>query len=1394
MNMHRAFPSQLAIWFVLLSLNLPTALAFRAQENSVSQRITLSSSVPPQVSSTVRSISQEKATSQLLTKSSALLSSRYGVTGQIEMNSTTGVARRLRGIPIAKGLKSSATLKDKETLVRQFVDENPGLLGVKSSHLALLSQTEKAGRNYFAYQQKVDDLSVYGAFLKATLDSQGNLSVLTSSCWPVAQYSSTTALSAEETAVLSANRIVNKKDPEETPRFQLKSSEKVLYPLATLGGTLFQISYRQVIHVESPLGDWVTVVDANSGREYVRYNNYRFATMEGTVQGEILPAYYNDTPQAVPFEKEYVHSLSQTPVYSWDLTSDPGWTRQGLWAFGVPTGAGGDAGDSGPTSGHSGTSVYGYNLSGGYSNNMTTAQYLTIQAIDCSALSGTHLSFWRWLGIDVGESDLVSMDHASLEVSNNGTNWVTVWNSYAACRSLEWEYCVYDISATADAHSTVYIRWGMGPTNSTVTYAGLYIDDMSILAGGGTTVTSASGEFSLPSPTSGTPVIHSELKGPYADVVSDDGIRLQYEHASPSDPVGWNWTIPNLSVVLSWNLNTNPGWTRTGDWAWGTPSGSTGDPSQGYTGKYVYGNNLNGAYPNNLNSSYYLTTSALDCSGYTGTHLRFWRWLGIESSSYDSAFIQVSNDQSTWYTVYQNSTDSLQNNSWQQVTYNISFVADGKSTVYIRWGLGPTDSSLTYSGWNIDDIELLTATTDADYTIGLYDLDEMNVFYHMGIARENIKAIDPSFTGMDHQMPGVVRVGSDYANAYYDFKGLNFGEGDGVNFRNLAHFADVIYHEFGHAVTHSIFPLDMLPYSGESGALDEAWSDYFSCTITNDSMLGEGGAVIGGTCLRNMDNDLSTPEDVANEVHSDGRIIGAALWDLRKLLGKNLADNLFHFARFNLAETFADYYEDLLITDDTDSDLSNGSLHMLAIAKAFGPHGIGGLRIDSMSQEASTEIHSNGKLDAGESGAILPHVTAHFVAGDVRLSAQSGSTYLSISDGHVAYGTMEYASTVVKTDDTVGVSISSSCPEDQILPVTFTLTATGGYSSSEIYRFINAPDQILYDEGTVQSYLGYGSVGSGFAVRFTPPSYPVTLTTLRLMTMGSSSDDPVPIQVKVWDDDGSGGSPGTVLASGTSTEIPWTGSWYEIPLTFDQTEEVYSWNLDTNPGWTMGPGWGYGNPTGQGGDPSSAYSGTSVYGNNLFGTYPNNLSSAQYLSTGALDCSSLEGTNLQFQRWLGVENFEYDHALIEVSNNGSTWTKVWENGTSIISDTNWNLQMYDISGIADGKPTVYIRWGLGPTDTSLAYCGWNIDNVVISSKTGDIDGITVKEGDVYVGWLETDTTFYNGVTRLRPDNRSWIYDAGLKQWSTLFSSGYLDDLMVRVRYETPTGIPAWSEY
>jgi len=163
-------------------------------------------------------------------------------------------------------------------------------------------------------------------------------------------------------------------------------------------------------------------------------------------------------------------------------------------------------------------------------------------------------------------------------------------------------------------------------------------------------------------------------------------------------------------VVHDFNLNTDPGWTTMGQWAWGDPTGGGThnlDPQNGFTGTNVYGYNLAGDYPNNLAPVQYLTTTAIDLTGVTGTSLKFQRWLAIESSSFDHATVEVSNDGASWTTLFNHTGGSVSPTTWTQVTYDISAVADNQPTVYIRWGMGTTDSSVTYPGWNIDDVQIL---------------------------------------------------------------------------------------------------------------------------------------------------------------------------------------------------------------------------------------------------------------------------------------------------------------------------------------------------------------------------------------------------------------------------------------------------------------------------------------------------------------------------------------------------------------------------------------------------------------------------------------------------------------------------------------------------------------
>jgi len=155
-------------------------------------------------------------------------------------------------------------------------------------------------------------------------------------------------------------------------------------------------------------------------------------------------------------------------------------------------------------------------------------------------------------------------------------------------------------------------------------------------------------------------------------------------------------------------------------------------------------------------------------------------------------------------------------------------------------------------------------------------------------------------------------------------------------------------------------------------------------------------------------------------------------------------------------------------------------------------------------------------------------------------------------------------------------------------------------------------------------------------------------------------------------------------------------------------------NLDTDPGWTTEGLWAFGQPTGMGGeagdpDPTSGFTGPFVYGYNLDGDYENNLPERR-LTSPAIDITGRDSLVLRFQRWLSVESSQYDHAMVQVSNDGTNWTTVYENGATF-SDGAWIPIEIDLTDVATPGTNLFLSWVMGVTDGSVIHCGWNIDDI-----------------------------------------------------------------------------------
>ncbi|MBN1318538.1 MAG: pilus assembly protein [Anaerolineales bacterium] len=493
---------------------------------------------------------------------------------------------------------------------------------------------------------------------------------------------------------------------------------------------------------------------------YAREDGTRLDKFEFEFMGGPTP-----TPTPTP-----TATIPPTPesIAVFPMDADPGWTTEGEWAFGVPTGLAGDHGLPDPTSGATGSFVYGYNLGGGYTDSMPEYA-LTTGPIDCSGYYSIELKFSRWLNVERS-----AYDHASILASNDGVNWATIWEnpdvdvgSGASVADSSWTDVSYDISSVADGNMAVYIRWVMGTSDGGWTYSGWNIDDVEIIgmalsgdppntpvnlmpSPGGTVLVQnpmfSWSAFSDPDDGDSQSKFHLMLRranGTYFSLGSHD-TGLMISDADNFTPTDWSlpdgeycWRVrvsdsmswwsefsaetcftvdTGFKIIASYTFDSMPEWTAEGQWQFGVPTGGMGDhgvpdPTSGYTGNYVYGYNLNGGYQDNM-AEYSLTTEAYNCGAMENVTLKFMRWLNVEISIYDHAYLRVSTDGSTWTTIWENPATevhdgaSVADTSWQEMIFDISSVADHQTTVYIRWVMGTSDGGWNYSGWNIDDVEI----------------------------------------------------------------------------------------------------------------------------------------------------------------------------------------------------------------------------------------------------------------------------------------------------------------------------------------------------------------------------------------------------------------------------------------------------------------------------------------------------------------------------------------------------------------------------------------------------------------------------------------------------------------------------------------------------------------
>jgi M6 family metalloprotease-like protein len=290
-----------------------------------------------------------------------------------------------------------------------------------------------------------------------------------------------------------------------------------------------------------------------------------------------------------------------------------------------------------------------------------------------------------------------------------------------------------------------------------------------------------------------------------------------------------------------------------------------------------------------------------------------------------------------------NSATAVPNNAYSNVTL---FALDDASGGVFR---------LSGAFAKSEDIEspstaLVTETSSTfNYDRSQDGFEEVMAYFHIDRTQRYIQSLGfvdvnnrqirfdaHGFSGADNSHYKPDTVGAGY---------LAFGDGGS----NDAEDAEVIVHEYGHAIQDNQ-TLGKYTHDGEAGAMGEGFGDYWAVSNYNAERVAGGrdpacvmewdtrNSTSGDQCLRRVDTTKKYPGSVDGEVHDDGEIWSAALWDAFNLIGKTTTDRVVLQSHFNVPDnpTFKQG-ADAMITADL--QIFFGA-HITQLCKVFKDRGI----------------------------------------------------------------------------------------------------------------------------------------------------------------------------------------------------------------------------------------------------------------------------------------------------------------------------------------------------------------------------------------------------------------------------------------------------------------------
>lgn len=178
---------------------------------------------------------------------------------------------------------------DLSIAVKRYLLENSVLFNIpinKGDRVLFLNRSEDLTHgNYLEYQMILDGVKVYESYIGVSLDKKRNVLCVSGSFPTIEEFDNEIKIGRIQ-AILIAKKLVGAKKIVGTPK-----SELMIYPENGKGRMAYNVKFSSL----EPLGDWELLIDAETGKEILRYNQMAYNTSANTTttvqtgKGSVFP-------------------------------------------------------------------------------------------------------------------------------------------------------------------------------------------------------------------------------------------------------------------------------------------------------------------------------------------------------------------------------------------------------------------------------------------------------------------------------------------------------------------------------------------------------------------------------------------------------------------------------------------------------------------------------------------------------------------------------------------------------------------------------------------------------------------------------------------------------------------------------------------------------------------------------------------------------------------------------------------------------------------------------------------------------------------------------------------------------------------------------------------------